>query len=41
MGILAVYSEESKICYNSDITAYVNDVPIRSYNIDGKTWIVA
>ena len=41
LGCFDVYASEYKICYHSDIVAYIDGVPIRSYNMEGKTWIVA
>lgn len=38
---LNVYADVIGEALNTDITAYVDDVPIRSYNIDGWTGIVA
>lgn len=36
-----VYASDALYCYNSDIVAYIDGKPIKSYNIEGNTGIVA
>ena len=38
--VLAAYGDVAGYIYSTDILAYINDKPIESYNIGGKTAII-